>query len=359
MNRLELQDLHVAYDRRPAVHGISFALGDGVIGCLLGPSGCGKTTVLRAIAGFVEPSQGEIQIAQQTVFARNRSIPTEQRGVGMVFQDFALFPHLNAGDNIGFGLRPWTASERRVRVDELLELVGLSAHRHAFPHELSGGEQQRIALARAMAPRPSVLLLDEPFSSMDVELREQLARDVRDILNQENITAILVTHDQNEAFALADEICVMHAGRIQQRDTSYNLYHHPANRFVADFIGEGVFIDGQVVSDNRIETRIGALPVVAPPPFAPGDEMEILLRPDDIVYTPDTDGDIPVTVKARAFRGSVYLYTLTTESDVELLTLLPSHHYFEPGASIRVRFDLRHLAAFPLSETQQRPVDRP
>ena len=351
MSRLEITDLSVQYNRRLAVRAIDIAVKDGMIGCLLGPSGCGKTTVLRAIAGFVEPDSGTIKIGEQVVSRVGAALPTDQRGVGMVFQDFALFPHLNAANNIGFGLRSWNTRDRQTRIDELLELVGLLELSQAYPHEMSGGEQQRIALARAMAPRPSLLLLDEPFSSMDVELREQLAKQVRSILNRENITAMLVTHDQHEAFAMADEICVMNVGEIQQRDTAYNLYHYPANRFVADFVGEGVFILGQVDAGRKIKTPIGVLPVEAPSEFSDEQEIEVLVRPDDVVQR--ADGGFYATVRNRAFRGSVYLYTLETDSGQPLLSLLPSHQYFKVGDRIQVGLDLAHLAAFPLP--RQRP----
>ncbi|MFT5659369.1 MAG: iron(III) transport system ATP-binding protein, partial [Gammaproteobacteria bacterium] len=238
-SQLKIKNLDVRYGDYQALHEISFTLEPGKIGCMLGPSGCGKTTVLRAIAGFEAAFGGYISIDQLEVSSDRFSLPPERRNIGMVFQDFALFPNLSVADNIRFGLRSWKPKQQIIRVQELLAMIGMPAYGQAYPHQLSGGQQQRIALARAMAPKPGILLLDEPFSSMDVDLREQLAREVRNILNQENITAILVTHDQFEAFAMADDICVMNEGRIEQQDSGYNLYHRPANRFVADFIGQG------------------------------------------------------------------------------------------------------------------------
>ena len=212
-SQLKIKNLDVFYGDYQALHQLSFTLEPGKIGCMLGPSGCGKTTVLRAIAGFEAVTSGSILIDRREVSAARFSLPPEMRNIGMVFQDFALFPNMSVADNIRFGLRLWKPKEQKTRVQELLAMIGMPAYGQAFPHQLSGGQQQRIALARAMAPKPGILLMDEPFSSMDVELREQLCREVRDILNQENITAILVTHDQFEAFAMADEICVMNDER--------------------------------------------------------------------------------------------------------------------------------------------------
>lgn len=344
MIRLQITNLDVLYGVRQVVHDVNLQLTEGQIGCLLGPSGCGKTTVLRAIAGFVEPARGEIRIRDKLVRGPHESVAPERRDIGMVFQDFALFPHLSSEDNIGFGLRSWSRAARSQRIGELLSFVEMETHRHAYPHQLSGGEQQRIALARAMAPRPSLILLDEPFSSMDVELRAKLARDVRRILNDQGVTALMVTHDQHEAFAMADNIAILNTGRIQQVDTPYNLYHHPANRFVADFIGEGVFLSGRVNTDQRIETALGLLPGIPPEGFARGDEMDILVRPDDVVW--DDASRQRATVTDRDFRGSAYLYTLNTMDGVKLLSLMPSHQHFNIGADVGISFDLQHVTVY-------------
>lgn len=284
MNRLQVNAIDVSYGKTQIVHQLSFGLGDGKIGCLLGPSGCGKTTVLRAIAGFERPTSGEVSIAGRVVSDGRLFVEPEHRHIGMVFQDFALFPNMTVEDNIRFGIRNWSAKDQQARIHELLAMVGLPTLGRAFPHQLSGGQQQRVALARAMAPRPSIMLLDEPFSSLDVELREQIAREVRQILKQENISAILVTHDQHEAFAMADEICVMNEGRIQQHDTAYNLYHKPANHFVADFIGEGVIVPGMVVGSNTVNTELGNIHGLVPKGCKPGCQVDVLVRPDDVVH---------------------------------------------------------------------------
>ncbi|MES9976311.1 MAG: ABC transporter ATP-binding protein, partial [Candidatus Thiodiazotropha sp.] len=255
-NQLEVRHASVQYGRQVVVDDVSFELESGVIGCLLGPSGCGKTSLLRAIAGFEPLVQGEILLHGRQVSRPGHTLAPEKRRVGMVFQDFALYPHLTVGENVAFGLRGISGKSQRQRVGELLVLVGLSGLEDKYPHQLSGGQQQRIALIRAMAPRPEILLLDEPFSGLDVELREQLAGEVRAILKREGVTAILVTHDQLEAFALADIIGVLGSGRLRQWDSGYNIYHKPADRFVAEFVGQGAMIPGRVLAGGRIESAL-------------------------------------------------------------------------------------------------------
>ncbi len=343
--QLEVRDLSVAYGGRPIVRDLSFILQDGAIGCLLGPSGCGKTTVLRAIAGFEPVTRGEILIHGRQVSAPGRTLAPEQRRIGMVFQDFALFPHLTVERNVGFGLRNRPRRERQARVADLLDLVGLTPAARQYPHQLSGGMQQRVALARAMAPRPEILLMDEPFSSMDADLREQLAREVRGVLRRDGITAVLVTHDQFEAFAMADQIGVLGQGQIQQWGTGFGLYHEPANRFVADFIGQGVILPGEAVDDLRVKTELGRVAGEHPHGLHAGQAAEVLIRPDDLLY--DESSPRRATVVDRAFRGAEYLYTLRLESGTQVLCLVPSHHQHAVGDDIGIRLEARHLVAFP------------
>ncbi len=237
---LKLDRISLAYDTpeglTSVVRHLSLDLDKGCIGCLLGASGCGKTTVLRAIAGFEPLRTGSISLGSITLSGIGSQVEPENRHVGMMFQDYALFPHLSVEKNIAFGLRKWDKQRRRNRVDELLSLTGLEGSGHRYPHELSGGQQQRVALARALAPEPELLLLDEPFSNLDVDTRERLAFEVRDILKKTGHTALLVTHNQAEAFAIADRIGIMQDGDIVQWDTPYNLHHNPASPFVSDFI---------------------------------------------------------------------------------------------------------------------------
>jgi iron(III) transport system ATP-binding protein len=337
---LEVANLHHAYGPQTVVAGLSFALPRGAIGCLLGPSGCGKTTVLRCVAGFEALQEGEIRLNGKVVSRPGAALPPEKRRIGMVFQDYALFPHLRIADNIAFGLHGAAAGERAARLAELAELVGLADVLEKYPHEISGGQQQRVALARALAPRPELLLLDEPFSNLDVDLRERLSHEVRDIIRASGATAVLVTHDQREAFAMADEIGVLHAGRIQQWDVPYNLYHRPANRFVADFVGEGVFLPAKALNGNQLEIELGVLQ---------GDsrgikELEVLLRPDDVVH--DDAAPTQAEVVHKAFRGAEILYTLRLGSGRKVLALVPSHHNHALGERIGIRLDVDHVVVF-------------
>jgi iron(III) transport system ATP-binding protein len=347
-SQLDVNGVSVAYGGSPVVHEVSFALPQGAIGCLLGPSGCGKTTLLRAVAGFEPVCAGTIELRGRLVSRPGTTLAPEHRRVGMVFQDFALFPHLTVAGNLGFGIRHLRGKERRERIAELLELVGMTAAARDYPHQLSGGQQQRVALARAMAPRPDILLLDEPFSSMDAELREQLAHEVRELLMRDGITAVLVTHDQLEAFAMADRIAVMSKGRIHQWGSGFELYHEPADRFVADFIGQGVMLPGRVVDDLQVETELGILAGRQPHGLTAGRHAEVLLRPDDVLH--DDASQLKATVVGRAFRGAEYLYTLGLGSGQRILCLVQSHHNHALGESIGIRTDLEHLVAFPTDD---------
>lgn len=259
-NSLELKNLSVSIDKRDIIHSISFSLGEGEIGCLLGPSGCGKTTVLRTIAGFEQAGKGEVWLESRVVSNGQMNIPVEQRNVGMVFQDYALFPHLSVEGNIAFGLQHLAGKERTVRVNEVAEMLSVSNCLKDFPHRLSGGQQQRVALARAIATRPNILLLDEPFASLDIELREQIAREMRAILKENGITTILVSHNQLEAFAMADTIGVMKEGSLLQWDNAFTLYHQPVCAEVADFIGDGTFLPGVAINNTNVDTELGVIP---------------------------------------------------------------------------------------------------
>lgn len=344
---LRVEDCEVSFNGKAVVRRASFLLQAGTIGCLLGPSGCGKTTLLRAIAGFEPLTHGRIFLRDQLVGRKGWQLAPERRHIGMVFQDFALFPHLTVEGNIAFGIKHLPESQRRARITELLRLIGLEPYAASYPHQLSGGQQQRVALARAMAPRPALLLLDEPFSSMDAEMREQLARDVRGILKQEHMTAILVTHDQLEAFAMADEIGVMTDGVLMQWDTSYNLYHTPASRFVADFIGQGELLPGTVINDHEAEMELGVVSGPVPEGCKPGCPVDILVRPDDIQH--DDDSSFKAMVADKAFRGAEFLYTLQLESGTRVLCLAPSHHNHQIGEKIGIRLEIDHLVIFARS----------
>ncbi len=337
---------------RAAVEGASFVLAAGQIGVLIGPSGCGKTSLLRAVAGLEPVSHGRVVMDGRVLSdaAAGTHVAPEARRIGMVFQDYALFPHLSVADNIGFGLHHLSRGQRAERVQQMLELVGLPQAGQRSPHQLSGGQQQRIALARALAPQPGLLLLDEPFSSLDVDLRERLAHELRTILQQSGTTALFVTHDQLEAFALGDRIGVMNAGRLEQWDDAYTLYHRPASRFVAQFIGHGVFTPAQIVACDHgpcVHTPIGELNDIAgcPLPAAyPDGVCDVLLRADDIVH--DDASPVKARIVRKAFRGSEFLYTLQLASGEAVMAHVPSHHDHHVGEWIGIRPQVDHVVTF-------------
>lgn len=342
---LEVKNISIAYDDKIIVKKAALQLNKGEIGCFLGPSGCGKTTLLRAIAGFEPLRCGEIFLNGTRVSDKNTYLAPEKRNIGMVFQDFALFPHLNIADNIAFGIRDQCQRDKKKRIQYLLEMVSLGGYADRYPHELSGGQQQRIALIRALAPKPDILLLDEPFSSMDIELREALANEIRDILKHENITALLVTHDQNEAFIVADSIGVMRDGQLLQWADGYTLYHEPANKFVADFIGQGVFIDGKVLDKESIKTSIATVRGKVPDSCKPDCLVDVFIRPDDIII--NANAGLSATVLKREFRGSEYIYTLILADKTKLLALENSHIRHEVGDTVAFNPQIEHVVVFP------------
>lgn len=343
--QLRIDNVSVTFGKRRVLDDVSFTLGAGEFGCLLGPSGCGKTTLLRAIAGFETLTGGSIQLHDKTLCTVGFHLPPEQRRVGMVFQDFALFPHLSVADNIGFGLHKLPALQRQQRVRELLDLIDLSELGTRFPHQLSGGQQQRVALARAIAPKPELLLLDEPFSSLDVELRTQLAQEVREMLKRDGVTALLVTHDQQEAFAFADRIGVLSEGCLHQWDTPYAIYHRPVTHFVAEFIGQGSLISARV-QDGLLQSSLGVLGQMQTQTQTQTEPaaLQVLLRPDDLVLSPEST--VRLRVLQRSFRGAEYLYTLITAKGERVYCLTPSHIEFAPGEYLPVKLDIQHLVIF-------------
>ena len=350
---LNVSQLTVRYAGRaqPAVDGVSLGLAAGEIGVLIGPSGCGKTTLLRAVAGLEPVNDGEIRLSSQVVSQAGRSVAPEERRIGMVFQDYALFPHLSVERNVAFAIHQWPAPERRARVAEVLRLVGLEGSEAHFPHALSGGQQQRVALARALAPRPQLMLLDEPFSNLDVDLRERLAHEVRGILKAAGATALFVTHDQLEAFAIGDRIEVMQGGQLHQWDDAYALYHRPATRFVADFIGHGVFAPAQLLlQDSGVVARtpLGDLTDLEECPLPssyPGGLCDVLLRADDIVH--DDTAAVQAQIVRKAFRGSEFLYTLRLADGLTVMAHVPSHHDHAVGEWIGIRPQVDHVVTFP------------
>lgn len=367
---LILDNISVSFGETEVVKSLSMRLEQGEIGCLLGFSGCGKTTALRAISGLEQPQQGKVILNGKTLTDIDQGkvkvqVMPAKRDMGMVFQDYALFSHLTVSENIGFGLHRWNKAERVARIKEMLELVELTEHADKRINQLSGGQQQRIALARALAPKPELLLLDEPFSNLDMMLRESLAAKVRDILKRTGTTAILVTHDQHEAFAIADKIGVMHKGKLAQWATPDELYHEPNSPFIAEFIGEGAMIDG-IIEQGIIKTALGDIKRYPEPihshhnemdydtffdqgevceyDFPNGTKIKVLIRPDDIVH--DDHSPQQAIVVERVFRGANFLYRLRLDNGEEVLSLISSHHDHAVGSMIGFRPLMAHVVLF-------------
>jgi iron(III) transport system ATP-binding protein len=333
--------VHKAFGLTPAIYGIDLMVVEGEILALLGPSGCGKTTTMRLIAGFERPDAGEVTIGGKVVASSQHFVPPEQRRVGMVFQNYALFPHLTVADNVLYGLR--RNKEGYARMKETLELVGLAGLERRFPHELSGGQQQRVALARAIAPQPEILLLDEPFSSLDAGLRDQVRREVVQILRQSNMTAILVTHSQEEALLIGDRVAVMNEGKIEQIGPPEALFLAPATRFVAEFIGSTFFIPGIACAEG-LETEIGFLP--QPVDAKAVGAVTIAMRVDDLTLLPDEDGTARII--QTIYRGGSYLYEVRLSSGQNVRAESPHTLHYSPGTAVRVELTPGHpLAYFP------------
>ena len=339
---LELQEVACSYEAgSPAVEGISFPARKGDVICLLGPSGCGKTTTLRAITGFEPVSSGEIRLNGAVVSATNRHVPPERRRVGMVFQDYALFPHLTVRDNVGFGLASATADDRRSRIDEMLSLTGLADLARRYPHALSGGQQQRAALARALAPQPVLLLLDEPFSNLDPDTTERMRLELLHLLKTTQTTAVLVTHDHEEAFAMADYVAVLNNGKLEQFATPETVYHLPVSPFVAEFVGQADFVSG-TIRDSVVVTQLGTFPV--PPAYRGGPEVAVMIRPDDVHIRENGNGD--GTVESRQFRGSEIVYGIRLDSGDVVHSSEASTRFFPLHAKVELEVMATHTVLF-------------
>jgi len=344
---LELRYVSCAYETgRPAVREISFAAREGEILCLLGPSGCGKTTILRAIAGFEPVRSGQLFLSGQLVSSPDVMTPTENRRVGMVFQEYALFPHLRVRDNIAFGLGHLARSERSARVQEMLRLTGLEGFERRYPHELSGGQQQRVALSRALAQNPVVLLLDEPFSNLDPDMAGRMRQELHDLLRRTKTTTVLVTHDHDEAFAMADRIAVLNQGRLEQFDTPEMMYHMPATPFVADFVGQADFIPG-TVSQGMVHTELGEFPNTIE--CTDGTKVVVMIRPDDIHLVP-TEG-ARSRVLSRQFHGSENLYTVSLPSGQIVHSSQGSTSVYQAGTTVELRVLATHTVLFRQEES--------
>lgn len=338
---LAVDRLAAAHEGRRVFEDVSFTLARGEIAALLGPSGTGKTTLLRVIAGLHPAVAGRVLLRGVDA----TGLPPERRGLGFVFQDLALFPHRDVAGNLGFGLAHWSRAEREARVAELLARTGLEGLAGRMPHELSGGQQQRVALARSLAPRPDLLLLDEPLSSLDADLRPRLRDELRALLKVEGTAALLVTHDQDEAFGFADTVGVMLGGRLAQWDEGYALYHQPISAQVSRFVGDGRLLPVRGLGEGRIGTPFGPLEGSNGMGGLPeGGEGLLLVRPDDLVLG---EGEIEVTLTGVVFHGAESMHRLQLDDGTELAALAPSHRRFAIGQRVRLRPDFAHVVVFP------------
>ena len=345
--RLVISDLAMAYSRDGkgfSLKNINFDLGDSEIGCFLGPSGCGKTSLLRAVAGLEPISEGSILSNGLCISTASSVLPASKRKIAMVFQDYALFPNLTIEKNIVFGLDKLTKEEKFNKVESLLSLVNMEKYRNSYPHELSGGEQQRVALIRALATSPDILLLDEPFSSLDVEIKESLIKDVKELLKNFSIASIIVTHDQFEAFSIADKIAVINNGEILQTGTAYEIYHEPSTKFVADFVGLGTFLPAKLEGKDTLNTPLGLIKNFSRKNFKESDDLEILIRPDDVIH--DDSSKMKAVVVDKHFRGAEFLYELKYKQKFPLLCYALSHHDHKLGESIGIEVDCEHCVVF-------------
>ena len=347
--KLIISDLSLVFgddkDSSKILSNINFDLEESEIGCILGPSGCGKTSLLRAIAGFENIISGTILKDGVCISNNLENTSIQNRKMGMVFQDYALFPNMDIKSNIAFGLKDKTKIDKEARVNYLLDLVNLNKYKDKYPHELSGGEQQRVALIRALAPSPEILLLDEPFSNIDADIKENLVSDVRDLLKELSITSIIVTHDQHEAFNIADKIAIMNNGKIEQIGNAYDIYHKPVNKFVADFVGLGVFVPITKNKDENLETPLGLLDTTK---FQDCEihskNLQMLLRPDDIIH--NDESSTKAVVIEKQFRGAEFLYKLLYNDKYPLLCYAPSHHNHKIGESIGIELEIEHYVIF-------------
>lgn len=348
MARIELENVWKRFGHVEAVVDLTLDIPDGSFIALLGPSGCGKTTTMNMLSGLLQPTSGEIRFNGKVV----NDLDSGKRNVGFVFQNYAIFTHMSAFDNIAFGLRvrKQPADQIKGEVERVAKLLDISHLLDRRAADLSVNDMQKVAIGRSMITNPGIFLLDEPFSNLDVDLRERLSVEVRAILKEAGTTAILVTHDQNEAFAIADQVGIMNGGTIEQWDSAYDIYHRPRTRFVADFIGRGVFVRGVAEEGGRLVTELGDLVGDLPPDVAAGDAVDVLLRPDDIVH--DDASPWRATVASKAFRGAEFLYTLALASGTRVLAVVPSHHDHAIGEGIGIRAEIDHVVAFRATEDE-------
>ena len=338
---LSIKNLTCQYDDQTILESLSLEVEQGQIVCLLGASGCGKTTLLKAIAGLLPLSSGQMSLNCLTIDDGENWLPPEQRNIGMIFQDYALFPHLTVAENIAFGLKNETAQQKLLKVEEMLGLVHLKGYGERYPHQLSGGQQQRVAIARSLAYKPDLLLLDEPFSNIDTQVRHELIREIRKIFKEQGVTAIFVTHSREEAFAFADKMAVMNHGVIEQYGTASELYYQPSSKFVADFLGGGSYLAAKRISDSEFETHLGVVEANAQQEIQVDAECALLLRPQHVQIAADEES--AVKVLEQHFMGDHCRYVIDVNGDQLLAT---STQALNVGDSVTVKVETQGLLAF-------------
>lgn len=331
---LSIKHLTCSYNGQDVLKDLSLSVEKNEIVCLLGSSGCGKTTLLKAIAGLLPLASGEMTLNHKVICNQNTWLPPEKRNIGMIFQDYALFPHLTVSENIAFGLRDWDKKKAQVKVKDMLTLVHLGAFGDRYPHQLSGGQQQRVAIARALACEPDLLLLDEPFSNIDTQVRHGLIKEIRRIFKAQGVTAIFVTHSREEAFAFSDKLAVMNHGIIEQFGCATELYYQPSSKFVADFLGGGSYVPALVESDNTVTTPIGSAPFTLDSVYPPGMNVELLLRPQNVTVMSDEGGS--GTIIEQQFMGDNCRYMMDIAGHVLAVT---SSEALTVGQRVRVQIE--------------------
>jgi iron(III) transport system ATP-binding protein len=339
---VRLDSVSKNFETTKAISNLTVEIGKGDFFSLLGPSGCGKTTTLRLIAGLERPDAGTIAIGGEVVASPGTWIAPEKRGIGIVFQDYALFPHMTVAQNVAFGLHGCGRAQIKARTEELIELTGMKGLFGRYPHELSGGQRQRVALARSLAPNPRVILLDEPFSNLDADLREELRWETKRILKEQGATTILVTHDQEEAFSLSDRVGVLRNGKLEQLGSPEEIYHRPCNKFVADFVGKADFIDG-IAEGAIVHSTFGSFPLDGCYPGTK--QVELMIRPDDVRFTPNAAGQAMI-IESR-FLGASVLYRLQFADGRIINAIRHSVKSVPVGSRVHVTVDAKHIVIFP------------